>query len=136
MQQRDIIKDEIERLGRVLGKVITMLVGLEGGEIEPAEARTIAENQFRLEFDLDLEELLELNRVDLKAKLEELRLQPGHLEQLGDILDALARQELDPASREHILHRALLLYDLAGEASGIYSMERADKEAAIRAKLG
>ena len=135
MQQRDIIKDEIERLGRVLGKVITMLAGMDGGELEP-NTRHLIGNQLRRELDLSLEELLILPPDDLKAKFEQLRLQPAHLDQLGDLLDTFARGEEDPDEQRTNLHRALLLYDLAGEASGIYSMERADKEAAIRAKLG
>jgi len=84
MQQRDIIKDEIERLGRVLGKLVAMLLELESGGASPQMAREVAEDKFRNELELDLDELLELNLSNLKAKLDELHFQPPHVDQLGD----------------------------------------------------
>ncbi len=135
MLQRDLIKDEIERLGRVLGKMITMLLKLEGGDLGPAEARRMVQEQFRDEFDLELDQLLELDRADLITKFDELNLQPSHIEQLGDLLASLARKDNNPEVKDRAFRRALVLYDLAGERSGTYSMTRADKEAAIWAEL-
>ena len=135
MQQRDIIKDEIERLGRVLGKLVAMLLELESGGASPQMAREVAEDKFRNELELDLDELLELNLSNLKAKLDELHFQPPHVDQLGDFLSALAHREENPELRERFFRRALMLYDLAGERSGTYSMARSDKESAIRAEL-
>jgi len=135
MQQRDFIKDEIERLGRVLGKLVTMMLDIEGGTISSSQLRQIGEDQFRGELGFDVNEILELVRVDLISRLEELNFQPPHLEQLGDFLAILGRREEDHEVQRLIFRRALLLYDLAGESSGTYSMTRADKEAAIWAEL-
>jgi hypothetical protein len=135
MVQRDFIKDEIERLGRVFGKLITMILATEGGAMGPSEIRQIAQEQLRDEFDFDIDEVLELSRIDLMARLDEFNLLPPQMEQLGDFLTIWAKREEDPEARQLLFRRALLLFDMAGERSGTYSMIRADKEAAIRAEL-
>jgi len=135
MQQRDFIKDEIERLGRVLGKLVTMVLGGEGGDMNPIVSRQMIEERLRNELGIDPNELLELSREELLAKLDELNLQPSHLDQLGDFLAAWAGTENDIEVKALLFRRALLLYDLAGERSGTYSMIRADKEKFIRENL-
>lgn len=132
MQQRDIIKDELERLGRVLGKVITMITGTPGGDMN-LELR-LKEVQDRLRNDLGLEpdDLLRLSRKDLISKLDDLQLQPNHLYQLGDFLATWGNEEKRSSTRARLYQRALLLYDLAGERSGVYSMQRADYEKSLR----
>ncbi|TXF90741.1 hypothetical protein FUA23_04690 [Neolewinella aurantiaca] len=135
MQQRDIIKDEIERLGRGLGKLVAMMFNTEGGDMNPAQAWEIAQDQFRDEFDFEIDDVLELPPADLMIKLDELHLHPQHYDQLGDVLTAWAGREEDPSTRQRLLRRALLLYDLAGEKSGTFCMVRAKKETDVKAQL-
>ncbi|MFT6001004.1 MAG: hypothetical protein ACI81P_003470 [Neolewinella sp.] len=111
MQQRDIIKDEIERLGRVLGKLITLVTGSSGGDMN-LELR-LKEVQDRLRNDLGLapDDLLQLSRNDLILKLDDLQLTPNHLYQLGDFLTLWAYEEALHTTRATLYQRALLLYD-------------------------
>lgn len=135
MQQRDIIKDEIERLGRVLGKLITLVTGSPGGDMN--QELRLKEAQDRLRDDLGLvpDDLLQLSRSDLIRKLDDLQLRPNHLYQLGDFLTLWAYEEKLPTTRATLYQRALLLYDLAGERSGVYSIQRANHEKLIREEL-
>ena len=135
MQQRDIIKDEIERVGRVLGKMLTWLIGTAGGELEPELRRRQIAAQLRDGIDLSPDQLMHLSREDLMARLDDLNLQPVHLEQLGDFLAGWAKEEKDREVIERLWKRALLLYDLAGERSEAYCMDRAHKENLARLRL-
>jgi hypothetical protein len=136
MQQRDFIKDEIERLGRVLGKLVVMLLGTEGGDLNPQQRILTAQQKLKAEGDLDPKELVRLSREDLIKKLDQLNLEPLHLDQLAEFLAVWAGEEGDPEIKKILYQRALLLYDLAGERSGTYSMVRADREAIINDCLG
>jgi hypothetical protein len=135
MQQRDIIKDEIERLGRVLGKVITLVAGSPGGDMNLEVRLKEVEDQLRNSLGLEPSDLLQLNREELIQKLDQLQLQPNHLYQLGDFLVSWAYVEKQSSTKAALFQRALLLYDLAGERSGVYSMQRAEHEKFIRDQL-
>jgi hypothetical protein len=135
MQQRDIIKDEIERLGRVLGKVITLIAGSPGGNRNLELRLKEVEDRLRNDLGLEPDDLLELSREDLILQLDQLYLQPNHLYQLGDFLVTWAYEEKRSSTKAALYQRALLLYDLAGERSGVYSMQRAEHEKLIREEL-
>lgn len=135
MQQRDFIKDEIERLGRAFGKLITMLLRTEGGDMDLQQRIMTVGQKLKKEIDLDPHDLVTLSRADLISKLDELNFEPAHFDQLGDVLFALADAETDKKIRIALYQRALLLFDLAGERSGTYSMLRADRETLVRAAL-
>jgi len=124
MQQRDIIKDEIERLGRVMGKLITLVAGTPGGAMNLELRLREVEDRLRNDLGLEPDDLLQLSRKELISKLDELRLQPNHLYQLGDFLVTWAYEEKTSSTKAALFKRALLLYDLAGERSGVYSMQR------------
>jgi|GEM_PF-3451930 len=132
MQQRDFIKDEIERLGRVLGKLVTMMLGTEGDDLNPQQRILVAVKNLKEEIGLDPEELMRLSRAELITRLDELNLEPGHLDQLARFLTSWATAEEDSTVKTTLYQRALLLYDLAGERSGIYSLTRAEREREIR----
>lgn len=97
----------------------------------------LKEVQDRLRNDLGLapDDLLQLSRNDLILKLDDLQLTPNHLYQLGDFLTLWAYEEALHTTRATLYQRALLLYDLAGERSGVYSMQRAHHEKLIREEL-
>ena len=65
MQQRDIIKDEIERLGRVLGKLITLVTGSPGGDMNLELRLKEVQDRLRNDLELELDDLLQLSREDL-----------------------------------------------------------------------
>jgi hypothetical protein len=135
MQQRDIIKDELERLGRVLGKVVTMITGTPGGDMNLELRLKKVQDRLRNDLGLEPDDLLQLSREDLISKLDDLQLQPNHLYQLGDFLVTWAYEEKRVATKIILYQRALLLYDLAGERSGVYSMQRAEHEQLIKKEL-
>jgi len=80
MVQRDFIKDEIERMGRVLGKFITLVTGTAGGDLTPELRWRVIQEQLREELGIDPEDLLTLPRAKLIKLLDDLHLQPAHLD--------------------------------------------------------
>ena len=73
MERRDLIQDEIERLGRVLGKILATFLGLKSqGKVQ--EGIEEAEQQLQSYLDLDVPKLLQLEGRDLVDYLQSLRL--------------------------------------------------------------
>jgi len=54
-----------------------MVLGGEGGDMNPIVSRQMIEERLRNELGIDPNELLELSREELLAKLDELNLQPS-----------------------------------------------------------
>lgn len=133
MQQRDFIKDEIEKLGRVLGQVVAELIGTSSNDF--SESRRSADHVLRAELDMDLEALLQLDLEQLAERLLEVKWPESSLDQLAMIFTELAKRETLQTKRLELFHRALDLYHLAGKRSKSYSFERASAMADIQAQL-
>ena len=135
MVQHDFIKDEIERMGRAIGKLITLITGTEGGDLTPELRQSVIHQQLRKELGTDPGDLLSLPRADLIRQLDELNLQPAHLDQLAVFLTEWGHTETDTDVRANLYRRAMLLYDLAGERSGVFYPARVAAGVEVRALL-
>ena len=90
MEQRDFLEREIDLLGRVLGKIITSLLGVKSGSVS-TKGIEIVDQTLRGGVDLDIEQLLSVERDDLIDFLvNEKGFNDGNLGQMVDILLLLA----------------------------------------------
>jgi len=85
MQQRDILQDQIENLGKVLGKLISKFLNLDPKE-NIANHIEITNEQLKSELDIDLVKILEFNENELKDFVEKRNLTVDHLELLSEYL--------------------------------------------------
>lgn len=135
MEQRDFIKDEIERIGQAIGRLIAQLIGTDGNNLPPAQWRATISEALTEDLGLSLDQLLDHSRESLLELVDERQLTPAHIEQLGDLFAEWAGTEREMAVRINLGKRALMLYGLSGELSANFSFTRAKKEAHLVAFL-
>ena len=130
MEKRDLIKDEIERLGKVLGKIVANLLNLKA-DGETNEGIKATEQALREELELDLGYLAQLDdkqfidHVTSKRNFNFLL-----LEQLGDVFLELGEGMLIAADKENALlylQKSLVIYEYISRESATYSLAREEK---------
>lgn len=136
MQQRDIIKDEIEQLGRVLGKIIAHFLHLKAqGNIAIAIQATNA--QLQSELDIDIEEIIAFTPEELERYADTKRLTDKHLDELAKYLYELGEieKEKNPMNASKYFEAAKRLIITAGKISKTFTFERAELKQKIEDKL-
>ena len=134
MIQRDIIQQQIEQLGRALGKIITGFLGLKTqGNV--MEGFKIANQQFKNELDMDIDKLLALDKVSMMDYLEDKPFTSDHLGQIAEYIEVLGDHQSDNAARTNAFGTAINLLEIANERSATYDMERQIKRQFLEKKL-
>ncbi len=136
MERRDVFKDEIERLGRALGKIISEFFNQKNsGKVDFGIA--ITNQQLKTQLDIDISKLMLLDTDELAPFLTEKKLTPEHIESLVDyiieVADHASHQNADQAIR--LYERALGMYAIATRLSKIYPFDRINKEHHVKGKL-
>jgi hypothetical protein len=128
MQQEDYIKKQIDQLGRVLGKILSDLLGLKSqGSL--SERIEIVDQPLKNSLNLDIEDLITIptdNFIDtLKA---ENKLTNDNFEILANLLFHLA-DEVDDRDNIYekkslLYQRSLVIYEYLNSTSSTYSFDR------------
>ncbi|WP_116125757.1 hypothetical protein [Lewinella sp. IMCC34183] len=87
MQQRDLLKEEAERLGKVLGKLMTLLLR-HADEAGGGAAVDAADAEVATETNLDIPHLLTLDKPAVQAYLEDRVIPVAAYSPLADYLEA------------------------------------------------
>ena len=125
MQQRDILKDQIEQLGQALGKLISKFLKLDSsGDITSHIEFT--NQQLKSELDIDLDQLVGFNQNELKGFIEEKNFTAEHLEMISEYLAKIgthkANSKKDNANA--YLTKAIDLLESANDISQMISFDR------------
>ena len=126
MEQRDVIKDQIEQLGRVLGKIIANFMGLKT-QGNTNEAIQITNKELQSELDLDIDKLIQLELRDITEYIELKRLTDIHLEQLSNYLIEIGMYKktcYDSESSVKYFMAAKRLLELADKKSSTITFDR------------
>ena len=137
MERRDLIKDQIEQLGRALGAILARFLGTKAaGNV--TQGIEIANESLQSQLDLDVELITTLGTPELEKYLSQRNLNSEHLETLADYFIAWADSVIttDPEKARTLYQTVLRLYDIIDAWSDLYSLERFEKERRIRALLG
>jgi len=132
METRDLVKDQIEQLGRVLGKIIADFLGLKSkGEV--TQAIEISKKQLKNELDIDIDKLIGLPKNDLKKYLIDHKLAGEHVELIAYYLINITESNILTGKQEtkKYLEKVLVLYDIADELSQTISFDRINKKSKI-----
>ena len=125
MEQRDLVKDQIEQLGKALGKILANFLGLRiSGQIEQGIEAT--NKQLKTELDIDIAEVIILSKAELKTYLVERKMAIGHFDTLGEYLKEIGNHQMsyDKNKAKIYLQKSLELLDLEDEISNTISFER------------
>jgi len=129
MEQRDILKDQIEALGKVLGKLISEFLDLKAtGEVN--EAIQVTNHQLKEEIEIDVEAMLYLNKKDLKEFVGSKHFGEKSLEDLSDYFREIGDSKMDSSNSEDVpyFQKAIELLELADEFSKVFSLDRMEKK--------
>lgn len=125
MEHRDLIKDQIEQLGKVLARIMAGFLGFkaEGRVSEGIEA---SNKQLNSELDIDMEKILLLDKQELKAYIKERKLTAGHLEILSDYLIEIGENEIKNNKHKAKINlmKAIELLEISDEISKTMSFMR------------
>ena len=134
MERRDIFKEEIERFGRALGKIISEFFTLKD-KGKTSLAIEVTNQQLKTQLDIDMNILSTLEPGELESYLSEKNLPVEYTDVLVDYLIALADHENNPHHAISLYESTLHLYARATRYSKIYPFERNTKEHHVRQKL-
>ena len=133
MERRDLIKDQIEQLGKVLGTIIAGFFGLKSqGKVE--QGIEISNEKFKEEMDIDINKILRIEYSDLSIYLSNLKLSPEQFEKLIDYIIEIGEYTLNTNKKKgiNILERVLEMYTILDTKSNTYSFTRIKKEKRIK----
>jgi hypothetical protein len=135
MERRDLIKEQIEQLGKVLGAILTKFLG---GKTEgnPAKEIQVIDKQLKEKLNIDIEEMFNIDKTPELGKYikSETKLAPQHLELLSEYLQEIGETHFDNNNKKEAkqyLKKALQLLDIADKNSNSLSFTRIDKKAKI-----
>lgn len=126
MQQRDIIKDEIEQLGRALGKLIANFLGMKT-EGDISEAIKVTNTDLLSELNVDIKKLIQLNEHELDDYIESINFTDLHLDQLANYLFEVGLYEKSVrGSSQKWFEAAMRLLLIVGDKSDTITFARID----------
>lgn len=133
MEQRDLLKDQIEQLGIVLAKILADFIGLKSNNNVALEIEILNE---RLQSDLgiDIEKLITLKKTELAEYVKNLNLTETHLDTLSEYLKevGIAKNEINKNEGQLYLEKALELLDITDDTSKTFSFDRMNKKSEIK----
>jgi hypothetical protein len=128
LQQEDYIKRQIDQIGRVLGKILSDLIGLKArGQMgDGIELTSLA---LKKELDLDIGSLTSVPTEEFINTLKVIRtMNDDSLEMLADIFLLIAEEPMitdaDNENRIKLFERSLTIYEHLDRTSSIYSFDR------------
>ena len=136
MEQRDLIKDQIEQLGRVLGKIVAEFLGSNSpGLFE--QAIQVSQEQMKSQLDIDIEALLAADVKDMEAYLLARKLAFEHFEQLSLYLMEIGKRKMehDKEIAKQYFVRSLELINVADKVSSSASFKRIQMKSSIQGML-
>ena len=132
MEQRDLIKDKIEQLGKVLARIISDFLGLKSkGQF--AQGIEISNERFQSELNIDIEKIIRFDKTETKEYFNHRKLAAPHLEVLSEyfIEIGMGKLEANKAGAELYLKKAIELFDIVDKTSKTLSLERINKKTQI-----
>lgn len=125
MQQRDLIKDQIDQLGKVFGKGIARILGLDNNE-NVLTALEEVERELSTELNIDLKKWLNLDQEAYEQALKDrLTTHEQPLELLGNLLFEMGKScRPEGMLKKQYLEKALWTYTYLHQQSTTFSMDR------------
>ena len=133
MEQRDLIKDQLEIFGKALSKVLGNFLGLKNA---PNSDLTFEQTnqQLKTELDIDVDLILGFSQQQLTSYLLEKKIPPPHLETLIEYFVEMGEYTIqqDAVKGKTMLKKALEMYMVLDSTTSSYSFGRREKEQKIQ----
>jgi len=118
---RDMLKDEIEQIGKVFAKIIGCFFQLKA-KGNPALAIKIANEQFKDELNINVQRMLKLTNDELQQYFNSRKLQTEHLKLLTDYMLEVAKYQLltRDENAKKTLVKVLEIEDLIQQSKNVH----------------
>ena len=136
MEQKDLLKDQIEQLGKILANILSNLLGLKS-EGQAFQGIEITNQRLQGELDIEIEKITTLTKKELKDYLINRHLKAEHLEILSECIKEIGKVEIEKNIKDAKmkLEKSIELLDIADEISKTMSFERINKKKEIETVL-
>ena len=136
MEQRDLLKDQIEQLGKVLAKILSDFPGLKSSN-NVAQGIEISNERLQNEANINIDKLITLHKAELAEYVKNRKLTEDHLETLSEYLKEAGKAiaESNKNEAQSYLEKAIELLDIADETSKTMSFDRVNKKNKIKTVL-
>lgn len=136
MEQRDLLKDQIEQLGKILANILSNLLGLKS-EGQASQGIEITNQRLQGELDIKIEKITTLTKKELKDYLKNRHLKAEHLEILSECIKEIGKGEIEKNIKDAKmkLEKSIELLDIADEISKTMSFERINNKKEIETVL-
>jgi hypothetical protein len=134
MEKRDYIEDQINQLGKVFTRILSMLTGGK----DPSQLETMVAINDSLKESLGIENLIYLDLDVLIARLKNnSNLNSNNLEKLAEIFSSIAEKisKKDSFKANDFYTKSLKIYELINNQNLTYSFERDTKMSNIKNAL-
>ncbi|MEJ8589728.1 hypothetical protein JSO54_00490 [Riemerella anatipestifer] len=134
MEQKDYIKKQIDQLGKVLGKLLFDLIGVnQSGKVTDGIA--FSSEVLKKELGIDLDKLLSIpNQCFVQILTNEFKFSNESLNYLAEVLFYLSENQSEEM-KEKLLEKTLIIYHFLELNEKIYSIERNKMITCIKQKL-
>lgn len=136
MQQRDIIKDQIEQAGRVVSNILARAIGIGSpGDINLVIIQ--AQKQFNEALDIDLDLMLKLKPEEVPAYLESKQFPVEQYERLAEYFAEIGTRfhGLEDAKSSNYLRAALVIMERVDDFTQVFSIEKLNRKNRIKKLL-
>jgi hypothetical protein len=134
MEQEDYLKRQIDQLSRILGKILSGMIGLKNqGQI--SESIEMTNQTLKKELELDIQELIDIKTDNfIKTLKSEKDFTDESLDKLAEILLVIADSRQD-GDRKKVYLKCLTIYEYLEKVENTYSIDRQMKIAQIKNML-
>lgn len=134
MEQEDYLKRQIDQLSRILGKILSGMIGLKNqGQI--SESIEMTNKTLKKELELDVQELIDIKTDNFITTLKsEKDFTDESLDKLAEILWVIADSRQDD-DRKKVYLKCLTIYEYLEKVEKTYSIDRQMKIAQIKNML-
>jgi hypothetical protein len=136
LEQEDYIKRQIDQLGRVLGKLLSDLIGLNSSG-QTGNGIEAASRELKIELGLNFEDLASIPADGfIEVLLGNSKLSNDNLDMLANVLFLIAEKidlrEEDIGKVKALYRRSLAIYEYIDRTSFTYSTDRHAKIAHLK----
>ncbi len=132
MEQRDWLLNEIERFGRVLGKIVSDFLGLKTQETM-IKSISVYNKRLKDELEIDVDDLVLMTKKSLEELVRNRNINTEQMETLSRYFEKIGviNMKFNSEIAEKYLLKSIELLELADETSETISFERLQRKSGI-----
>ncbi len=126
MEHRDILKDQIEQIGKVLAGLISHL--LKSNSTNSNDSISFIKKQLQSQFNITMDQWLNFSPKEVKQQLIDNKFNEYHIDQLSGLFENIYKLNKDKS----YLETSILILKINNELAETFSIKRNNKIAELK----